>query len=105
MIKLRKILVPVDFSEPSRKAIDYGAALALKFKSRLILAHIVPSFAAFNYAFPTDSFELEKKAFSYAKTQAPLMIPHDYLSELDAQTIVKCGDVRQEILGIVDEED
>ena len=105
MIKLKKILVPVDFSDPSRKAIDYGAALAQKFGSRIVLAHIVPSLAALNYAFPADTYEMEKKTFADAKKRVPEMLPQDYLSSLDTQIIVKTGDVRHELLGIVDQED
>jgi nucleotide-binding universal stress UspA family protein len=105
MIKLKKILVPVDFSNPSRKAIDYGAALALKFQSRLVLAHVVPSIAALNYAFPGDTFEAEKNAFADAKTRVPELLPKDYLSKLDTQTIVRNGDVRHELLQLVDQED
>lgn len=105
MIKLNKILVPVDFSDHSRKAIDYGAALAHKFGSRMVLAHIVPSLAALNYAFPADTYEMEKKTFADAKNRVPELLPQDYLAELDTQTIVTTGDVRQELLGIVDRED
>lgn len=105
MIRLKKILVPVDFSDPSRKALDYGAALALKFGSRLVVAHVVPSLAAFNYAFPADSFELDKRAFADAKQRVPQMIPHEYRSIVDIQTVVENGDVREEILRIVNTED
>jgi nucleotide-binding universal stress UspA family protein len=105
MIKLKKILVPVDFSIPSRKAIDYGAALATKFQSRLVLAHVVPSIAALNYAFQGDTFEVEKSAFADAKKTVPELLPKEYLSQLDTQTIVRNGDVRQELLQLVEQEE
>lgn len=38
---LRRILVPVDFSECSRKALDYGVSLANQFRSELLLLHVV----------------------------------------------------------------
>jgi len=100
MVKLAKILVPVDFSDPSKKAIDYGAALALKFKARLYLAHVIPSLTALNYAFPADTYELEKRAFADARERLPLLLP-EYASELTSEIIVKGGDVRDELLGIV----
>ena len=89
MIKLNKILVPVDFSDHSRKAIDYGAALAHKFGSRMVFAHIVPSLAALNYVFPADTYEMEKKTFADAKKRVPEMLPQDYLADLDTEMIVK----------------
>ena len=31
MIRIKRILVPVDFSEPSKTAVNYGLSLALEF--------------------------------------------------------------------------
>ena len=42
MIKLDKILVPTDFSEFSRPAMQYGCAIAARFGAELHLLHIVP---------------------------------------------------------------
>jgi nucleotide-binding universal stress UspA family protein len=39
MIALRKILVPTDFSEQSKKAVRYGIELATKFGAELHLLH------------------------------------------------------------------
>lgn len=42
MIKLDKILVPTDFSDFSRPAMQYGCAIAARFGAELHLLHIVP---------------------------------------------------------------
>jgi nucleotide-binding universal stress UspA family protein len=42
-LSVRKILVPTDFSECSRSAIDYAAALAAVFKAKLSLIHVIES--------------------------------------------------------------
>ncbi len=42
MIQLNRILVPTDFSEFSRPAVDYGCAIASRFESELHLLHVVP---------------------------------------------------------------
>ncbi len=39
--KLKQVLVPVDFSEPSRKAIHYAQVFAQQFGARLTLLHVV----------------------------------------------------------------
>jgi nucleotide-binding universal stress UspA family protein len=39
---LREILVPIDFSECSRKALQYAVPLARQFGSRLQLVHVLP---------------------------------------------------------------
>jgi nucleotide-binding universal stress UspA family protein len=104
MIKLTNILVPVDFSSASDKAINYGLSLALQFHARLVLAHIVPSMTALNYAFPAETYEHEKKAFAEARQRLPQHIPADYQDRVDSHTVVKTGDVREELLGIMDKE-
>ena len=88
MIHVKKIMVPVDFSEPSKKAVNYGLSLASEFKSRLVLTHI----AAFDTAI-----------YDKAKMQMLQLIPADYRDQLDFEIIVKAGDIRQELLAIVDE--
>jgi nucleotide-binding universal stress UspA family protein len=42
VINLKKILVPTDFSEESRKAQRYGCELADKFSAELHLLHVLP---------------------------------------------------------------
>ena len=41
-LRLRKILVPIDFSEPSRKALAYATSFAKQFNAELLLFHAVP---------------------------------------------------------------
>lgn len=52
--RVKSILVPIDFSAPSRKALGYAVSIARQFKAKLTLLHVVepvatPDFAA---AFP-----------------------------------------------------
>jgi nucleotide-binding universal stress UspA family protein len=90
MIRIKKILVPVDFSDASGKAANYGLSFALEFNSRLILAHIAP--------FDTTAYE-------QAKVDLLALIPPDCRERLDFEIVVKSGDVRPELLGIVGDED
>ena len=41
MIKIKKILYPTDFSEPSKLALEYAAALAKQFDAELEILHIM----------------------------------------------------------------
>ena len=88
MIRIKKIMVPVDFSEPSKKAVNYGLSLCTEFKARLILTHIVP---------------YDALAYLTAKANLLELIPAEYREKLDFEIIVKGGDVREELLGIVHE--
>ena len=42
MLKLQKILVPVDFSERSTAAAEHAVVMAERFNSELIFLHAVP---------------------------------------------------------------
>ena len=66
---LEQILVPVDFSETSDRAVDYGCTLAALFGSRLHLLHVVeaphigPTGAAlWSYSLPALVKRLERSA-------------------------------------------
>jgi nucleotide-binding universal stress UspA family protein len=104
MISLKKILVPVDFSEPSNKAVTYGLALAEQFDAKLILAHIVPESTALLYAFPTELPEVEKEQYARAKHAINKLVPVERAARLNLQTIVKIGKIEAELLGIVKDE-
>jgi nucleotide-binding universal stress UspA family protein len=41
MITLKKILVPTDFSDCSKKAMDYALSLAKEFKSEVLILHVI----------------------------------------------------------------
>src|SRR5580692_9607568 len=49
MVKIERILCPVDFSEGSVKAYDYAYSLALRYGAKLSLEHVIPFF---EYGFP-----------------------------------------------------
>jgi nucleotide-binding universal stress UspA family protein len=95
------ILVPVDFSKASQKAMHYGVVLALKCQAKLTAAHIVPSSPALIYPFPIETYEFEKKAVAEARRTLPEEIPAAYRERLNTQVVVKVGDVRDELLGII----
>ena len=84
MIHIKTILAPVDFSEPSKKAVNYGISLAVEFKARLVLAHIAP---------------FDARSYEAAKLHLLQLIPTEYRDRLDYEIIVKAGDVRQELMG------
>jgi nucleotide-binding universal stress UspA family protein len=81
-------MVPVDFSEPSKKAVNYGLSLALEFDSRLVLSHISP---------------FDPALYEWAKSQLLQLIPPDCRERLDFEIIVKGGDIRQELLATIEE--
>jgi len=104
MIRLTNILVPVDFSHTSEKAVNYGLSLALQFRAHLVLAHIIPTIEALNYAFTDDTYHLEKRAISESQERLPQQVPAEYRERVKLRSIVKAGDVRDDLIGILNEE-
>ena len=103
MIPIKKILVPVDFWECSKVAVNYGVSLALQFRARLVLAHIVPTSAALAYTFPVESYAAEKDQALVAKSRLPSLVAEVHRDSVELQTIVKVGDIQDELLAIISE--
>jgi len=104
MIGIKTILVPVDFSEPSKTAVNYGLSLALQFNARLVLTHIVHAASPIIYNFPTQSYAFETAQSKFATETLPTLVPAEFRERVNLQTIVKVGEVRSELLQIVSDE-
>jgi nucleotide-binding universal stress UspA family protein len=87
MITIREILVPTDFSEPARAALDYAKELATLFGSRLHIMHVVATPQAgwaadsASFAWPTLLADLEADSRERLKELVP---PGDPLAERTA---------------------
>jgi nucleotide-binding universal stress UspA family protein len=104
MVDFKRILVPVDFSDPSKKAVHRALSLALQFDATLVLAHIVPPSVGLVTTYPTESLAFEKEQARYAKATLPALVPEEFRETVNLQTIVKVGIVKDEILAIVGDE-
>jgi nucleotide-binding universal stress UspA family protein len=65
MIQLKRILVPMDFSDCAQRAVAYASELAKRFEAELYLLHVAqPPTAAYAYAapLPDDALHPEKPA-------------------------------------------
>ena len=90
MIRLTRILVPVDFSEHSARAVRYGAELATKFGAELHLLHCVeqtPVFYGEGGAWITPETIMELQAAGDKHLQALPVEPSDGLT-----VVRKCVD-------------
>ena len=69
ILHLKKILVPIDFSDPSKKAFQYASRLAEQFDSEIVLLHVMdllPPIAAMRLTYDarrssTDQLSAAKK--------------------------------------------
>jgi len=98
--KLTKILVPIDFSDCSKKALQYAVPFAKQFGATITLLHVVhvnyvggPEFGAIDFQIPEADLRksAEKQLTELASTEVQ--------PQAAAETLVRTG---QEVLEIVD---
>ncbi len=71
MIKLKKVLVPTDFSDSAKHAFTYGVSFAQEYHAELVLLHVVENLTV-GYAsdlFPVPMAEVFQEISGYAKTE------------------------------------
>jgi len=71
VIKLKRLLVPTDFSESARHALRYGMSFAKEYGAELLLLHVVENLTV-GYAsdlFPVPMAEVFQEISGYAKTE------------------------------------
>jgi nucleotide-binding universal stress UspA family protein len=71
MLKINRILCPIDFSEFSAKAYDYAQSLAWHYKASLLLEHVTESLPPMYpyYAFPNAYVEISQELRTHAEQQ------------------------------------
>jgi nucleotide-binding universal stress UspA family protein len=71
VIKLKKVLVPTDFSDSARQALRYGMSFAKEYGAELTVLHVVENLTV-GYAsdlFPVPMAEVFQEISGYAKTE------------------------------------
>src|SRR6478609_6966879 len=66
-ISLKKVIVPVDFSDCSEKAVSYALAFAAGSKAEVIFVHIVEPYTPIPEMLMIDVASLESTAYQTAK--------------------------------------
>lgn len=85
--RLKEILVPIDFSEPSRKALDYAIPFAEKFGARITLVHVVepriyPEAAVVPSEMEESNIAMMKDARKQLETMRKARIPRSIASQV-----------------------
>ena len=91
--EIKKILVPIDFSDYSKNALNYAVDFAKLFRSEVTLIYVVepviypPDFSMGQIAVPSVDIEMDKRAKEELNNLAQKQIP----KELKTKIIVKTG--------------
>jgi universal stress protein A len=98
LIRIQSILVPLDFSAPSQKALDYAVAFAKLFGAKLALLHVVEPVATPDFAnsFPLLTENDKVKAACEAKLEF-LIRQKGIGAKLVEKTLVRQGRSYHEI--------
>jgi len=91
VIKLKKVLVPTDFSDSARHALTYGTSFAREYGAELVLLHVVENLTV-GYAsdlFPVPMAEVFQEISGYARAE---------LAKLGAEAREKGVSVREEVV-------
>lgn len=96
--KLKKILVPIDFSECSRKALQYAVPFAKQFGASLTLLHVVHiNYAGAEYG-PIDFPLLERQLQENGEKQIAALVKKHIGDQVPAETLVRTGRAASEIV-------
>jgi nucleotide-binding universal stress UspA family protein len=104
MFKLRRILVPTDFSETANLAIDYGVKLAEKNKATLVLLTVIGDLPLTNEEMMMLRVNLDnvksynKQQLDAAKGKLQKLIRPSILKRLRVQFLVRDGKPFTEII-------
>jgi nucleotide-binding universal stress UspA family protein len=109
MLRIRKILFPTDFSEPSKAALDHGLLWAELFDAKLILLHVLSLKTADpfhpEHHFPSPE-ELEQRLNGLAESEMALLLAPHRDKPLDIQQLVRrAPEVERGILELAEAED
>jgi len=94
---LKEILVPVDFSSCSKKALLYAIPFAKQFYSRITLVHVAP------YAIQPPEAILAEAQTTDAERKALDDLVHEISNSVKVQTIVRAGNPATEIVELAKE--
>jgi universal stress protein A len=89
--RIRNILVPVDFSPNSRKAVDYATAFAKQFGATLTYLHVVQVNYAYGEFGAIDFTALEREMRSGAEKELAGLLATATGAGLEARSLVREG--------------
>ena len=106
MLKIKKILCPTDFSEPSLKGLDYAVDMAKAFRAKLVVVYVLPILPAsatnpnLHYQIP----EYERMIHKDSDEQLKAIISKRVPKSLKARPLIGHGNAAHEIVRLAEKE-
>lgn len=105
-IVLNKILIPIDFSEHSKNALDYGVLIAKQFGAEIYLLYVVePTVYPHDFGFGHIGMtSLENELRSKGTRELDKLMESKTAGKVEAKAFVRIGKPYQEIIRFAAEE-
>jgi universal stress protein A len=104
-LPIRKILVPIDFSEYSYKSLDYAVAFARQSKGSVTLLHVVPLNYVDTDLIAFDFTQIEQEAANSAQQRLSNLIKERFDPSQEVDFLVRIGRSADEIINAAKEKD
>lgn len=104
MLKIDKLLCPVDFSEFSKKAFEYAVSLATQYKAKLYIQHLIEPVTVFSYEGVPGWKEMYDIFESEAETAMQELVRLPGVQRLQPETSIHIGDTEESILKFAEKE-
>jgi nucleotide-binding universal stress UspA family protein len=98
--RIKRILVPVDFSECSKKALQYAIPFARQFQADLTLLHVVQATYYVGDFGTIDTALLETEMRKSAEKQLADLVAKEVGKDLRCQSVLRSGRVVSEIVDV-----
>jgi len=104
---VKRVLVPIDFSEHSKNALHYAISFAKQFNAELLLVYVVePTIYPADFSFGQVAVpSIENELRERGKTELDNLLKTQVGNTLTARAIVKTGKPFLEIIDLATEED
>jgi nucleotide-binding universal stress UspA family protein len=102
LVRIRKIICPVDFFPPSEAALSYATSLAKEYDARLHILHVIPPVSSI-LDFTQDTGKLVKAAHNESQLRLAKMAKTVKGSGVNASVEIRFGEIDREILNAIDE--
>ena len=106
IVGVKRILVPIDFSEHSKNALQYAIPFAKQFDAELLLVYIVePTIYPADFSFGQVGIpSLEAEMREKGKESLKRLVKEQVAGEVSARTIIHTGKPFLEIINVAREE-
>lgn len=98
--RLQKVLVPIDFSDCSKKALQYAIAFAKQFNGSLTLLHVVPIFYPPPELSSVDVLKLEEDARVNSEKQLKTLLETEVGNTVPGVSLVQLGNPARQIVEV-----